>query len=507
MTFVPSPQQAAIFQEIKTGRGSIIVDSVAGSGKTTAIIESIMLMKGSVAVVAYNKSISVELQSKVEAKGSKARAGTFHSFGYGAWRRVAPQVKLDANKVKNLMVSMEVPEHLAGFVGKAVSMAKQRAIGVLCPFNDQAAWQDMVDHYELDESLSADGMTVRSYEEQVSEGLDWAKRVLMASVEQDHSIIDFDDMIYAPLVHDVKMWQNDWICVDEAQDTNPARRALAKKMLKWGGRAVFVGDPRQAIYGFTGADNDSLDIIAREFACKRMPLTVTYRCPKAVVAHAQQWVQHIQAHESAPMGSVVGMAWENFEKLESDMLDPTSAVLCRNTKPLVELAFSLIRRGIACHVEGRDIGAQLLALVGKWKVKSLDALVEKLQKYREREIQKFMAKGLEERAEGVSDRVETVLVIVGSLTPGSSVVDLRKAIENLFGDTPEGRASKNLTLSTVHKAKGREWNRVYLLGRERYMPSKFARQQWQIDQEINLIYVAVTRAKCELVEVAVAVAV
>jgi superfamily I DNA/RNA helicase len=54
-----------------------------------------------------------------------------------------------------------------------------------------------------------------------------------------------------------------------------------------------------------------------------------------------------------------------------------------------------------------------------------------------------------------------------------------------------------LTLCTVHKAKGLEWNRVYILD-EFLMPSKYARQAWQQQQETNLQYVAVTRAKQEL---------
>jgi ATP-dependent exoDNAse (exonuclease V) beta subunit len=60
-----------------------------------------------------------------------------------------------------------------------------------------------------------------------------------------------------------------------------------------------------------------------------------------------------------------------------------------------------------------------------------------------------------------------------------------------------------VTLSTIHKAKGREWPKVFLLGRNRYMPSKYATQDWQLDQEKNLIYVAVTRAQEELIEVRV----
>lgn len=499
--FTPSPQQQDIFDAIKARKSSLIIEAVAGAGKTTTIIEACTLMKGYVNFAAYNKAIAVEIQERLQQRGSSARAGTFHSFGYGAWRRVAPKVQVDGKKMDKVMTLLSVPDMYKGFVAKAVSLAKQRAIGVLTPFNDKAAWQYIVEHYELDESLG-DDLSATALEERIQEGGNWAYRSLLKSIDMDNDIVDFDDMIYSPLVHDVKMFQNDWVVVDEAQDTNPARRALAKKMLKWGGRAVFVGDPRQAIYGFTGADNDSMEIIRSEFGCQTLPLTVTYRCPKAIVAHAQQWVSHIQAHETAPEGVLQQMPRLQFDMLGADMLDKDSAVLCRLTKPLVEAAFQLIRRGIGCHVEGRDIGKSLSDLAGKWKVSTLDALQTRLEKYREREVQKFMAKGLEERAEAVSDRVETLFVIMASLPAGSKLPDLKAAIDRLFGDTPEGQRPQTLTLSTVHKAKGREWNRVYLLGRDRYMPSKFARQEWQLQQEINLIYVAVTRAKQTLIEVA-----
>ena len=80
----------------------------------------------------------------------------------------------------------------------------------------------------------------------------------------------------------------------------------------------------------------------------------------------------------------------------------------------------------------------------------------------------------------------------------ATVAELRGLVESMFADNVS--ESGMITLCSVHKAKGLEWNRVYVLGRETLMPSKFARQAWQIEQEINLIYVAVTRAMTELIE-------
>lgn len=513
----PSPQQQDALDWAEHGSGSALVTAVAGSGKTTTLLKMLGRIPNNgsrfgttVAFCAYNKAIAVEIQGKVErAKAAgeivaSVRAGTFHSFGFGAWRRVAPQVKVDAKKMDTICETLGVPEAYRSFVKDAVSLAKQRAFGVLCSVNDASAWYDMIAHYDLEDALAGDGAEALEHlgmDDRVTEGLRWAYRALAASVKQDREVVDFDDMIYAPLVHNARVWQNDWVLVDEAQDTNPARRALAKKMLRPGGRFVAVGDPRQAIYGFTGADNDALELIKREFGCTELPLTVTYRCPKAVVRFAQQWVSHIEAAATAPEGAVLDMPEAIFQNLPATELGPDAAVLCRNTAPLVDLAFALIRRGIPCHVEGKDIGRGLLALAGKWKVKTCEGLRTKLDQYLTRESARLLAKGQEQKAENLADRVQTLMVIMSGLPAGATVADLRQSIEALFGDTPDGQPAENLTLSTVHKSKGREWPTVYLLGRARFMPSPYARQDWQLEQEENLIYVAATRAQERLVEV------
>jgi DNA helicase-2/ATP-dependent DNA helicase PcrA len=513
MTFVPSPQQQDVFDAIQHGRRSLRIDAVAGAGKTTTIIEAVKLMTGSVAFTAYNKKIAQEIEERLKANGAgpNVKAGTFHSFGFNALRRAFPKTKLDDKKLFKLCDRLGVPELLQEFVRKAVSLAKQRAIGILCSYDDHRAWFDLVAHFELEEALVTDGIapTVPTAT-LIHEGLQWAQQVLKISIEQDPELIDFDDMIYAPLVHDVKMWGNDWVLVDEAQDTNPARRALAKKMLKPGGRLVAVGDPRQAIYGFTGADADALDLIEEEFSCLRLPLTVTYRCPKAVVAHAQNWVDHIEAHACAPEGEVCTVDEAAFwagtwSTSGTASITPHDVILCRNTKPLVELAYKFIRRNVAVHVEGKDIGMGLLALTRKWRVNTVNGLRDRLTTYLAKEQERLLAAGQETKAAALADRVETLFVIAEQLPDNGMVTELQQKINALFQDTPEGTRAQTLTLSTVHKAKGREWDRVFLWGRNRYMPSPYARQEWQQEQEDNLIYVAVTRAKQTLIEVVVPV--
>ncbi len=91
-------------------------------------------------------------------------------------------------------------------------------------------------------------------------------------------------------------------------------------------------------------------------------------------------------------------------------------------------------------------------------------------------------------------------VIAESLPPGSTVQTLRDKITSIFQDTPEGEQADNLTLCTVHKSKGMEWERVYLLGRKSLMGGE-CRKEWQTKQERHLCYVAVTRTMDTLIEV------
>src|SRR5438552_2950156 len=95
-----SPQQNDIFDWIKTGHGSAVVIAVAGAGKTTTIVEGCGYMHGHIAFAAYNKKIADEVGAKLLKRFGPSptrRAGTFHSFGFSAWRGVYKGVKVIKN--------------------------------------------------------------------------------------------------------------------------------------------------------------------------------------------------------------------------------------------------------------------------------------------------------------------------------------------------------------------------------------------------------------------------
>lgn len=526
MTFQLNAQQHAVVDWIETGSGSLNLIARAGCGKTFTLIEGALRSivtgnRGEVSLMAFNKAIADEIKAKIAKVGEteprfldwrRVQVGTCHSVGFSAWRRVAKDVKVEDKKVLQLIDRRALKEGrqsvyavAAPALAKAVGLAKQSGCGFLWSRGDQHTWYELLEKHAIEDDL--DGAAT------LEEVVRAATEVLTESANLDREVVDFDDMLLAPLLHRVRFWPKDWVLLDEAQDTNAVRRALALAILKpRTGRLIAVGDDRQAIYGFTGADDTALDLIAEQLGSRTLPLNVTYRCPKAVVREANKLVPDLTAHATAPEGVVRELRltrpgteapFRDVPWFEDEAPAASSVVLCRNTKPLVAQAYALLRHGIGCRVEGREIGEGLVQLAQRWKrVTGLPTLADRLQDYQEKEQQRWLAKERPERAQAVEDRCQTLQEIIKQLSGEgkTDVAQLVAFIRNLFGDSRPGERANVLTLSTIHKAKGREWPTVYLLDRAGTLPSSWARKPWQQRQEANLEYVAITRAQRELVD-------
>jgi hypothetical protein len=255
-----------------------------------------------------------------------------------------------------------------------------------------------------------------------------------------------------------------------------------------GGRRLYIANgivTHNSIYGFTGASHDAMDQIANEFRTTELPLTVSYRCPRAVGEVARQIVPYFEVADNAPVGEVATLPLKDvLAKLgNKDM------ILCRQTAPLISLAFSIIAGGRGCRVLGKDVGAGLVKLIKQLKPKGVPNLVLRLEAFRERQVAKFNKAEQFAKAEAEADRVECVLTVIESLGDGATVPDVIARVESLFGD---GEADL-LTLSTIHKAKGREAVNVAVY-RPELSPSKAAKSEEAFQQELHLIYVRDTRA-------------
>lgn len=510
-TFAPTAQQAAFLTALTGTRDHLALVARAGCGKTSTILMGVDAVarqqpRAEQLVCAFNKAIADEVGAKLKEAGHTdwrtVQAATLHSMGYGLLkfvfkptieekkvRMLVQQLATQAERLTNdreLDAAAQICDVYGQQVEALVRYAKGAGFGFFpdLPVGSVDAWHRLADHYDvngLDDTSEADAVVAA------------AQEVYRRSLRQT-DLIDFDDMILFPLIKNLRVkFGKDVIYLDEAQDLSRARQALARKFLKPGtGRMIVVGDDRQAIYGFTGADAEALPNLIRGLGAAVLPLSVTWRCPKAVVALAQQYVPDIEAADAAPEGTV-----GSIEELPED-LAPGDAVLCRNTAPLIAVAYSLIRQGKAARVEGRAIGDGLIALANRWRVKNIETLLTRLEAFEGREVEKALAKGNEAKAEEVQDKCETLRQVCSAvqLKGGQTVADVGAFIVELFADGAD--SNKVIVLATYHRSKGREWGRVFLWEHYTRCPSKAARQDWQKHQEENLSYVAITRAKEEL---------
>jgi superfamily I DNA/RNA helicase len=488
-------QQQDFVKAITGTQRNVALVARAGCGKTSTILAateaySRIFPSDEITICAFGKAIQKEIEQKLKDRGlddwRKYQASTTHSMGWNLVKFVFKS-KIDDKKVWNLINARNLPVYTeyGAQVRELVHLAKTEGFGFFgdVQIGDVSAWYAMADHYgvnSLDDTSDMDAV------------IEAAQSVYRASLEQT-DVVDFDDMILFPLIKNLRVrFQRDLIFLDEAQDTSRARRALVKKFVKPDGRIVVVGDDRQAIMGFAGASADALTDFIAELDAVILPLNVTWRCPKAVVAVAQTLVPDIQAADSAIEGEVTSM-----DQLP-EQFNPTDAILCRNTAPLIENAYALIRKGVACKVEGREIGTGLLRLVDRWKrITTITAFLDKLEDFRAREIQKAQAKGHDNKVDEINDRCDTLEVICRACQQkGQHMLDaVRDFINDLFADDVTGV----VTLCTYHRAKGREWPRVMLIEHSKRCPSPRAKQVWQRRQEANLAYVAITRAQQHLI--------
>lgn len=198
----------------------------------------------------------------------------------------------------------------------------------------------------------------------------------------------------------------------------------------------------------------------------------------------------IQSHPDAPEGVV-----KRLGTYKATDFPARSAVLCRNTAPLIGLAYSLLKRDVPARILGRDIGASLSNVVKKMRAgESLPLLVEKLRLWKDSELTAALSKGRD--PERIEDQHACLTMFISNLDQDSQTVsDLLAKIDLMFEDKElPGR----ITLCTIHRAKGLEWPTVFILDPS-LMPSKFATRPWQLIQERNLHYVAVTRAQDSLI--------
>tara|TARA_R100000081_G_C4813857_1_gene173224 strand:- start:354 stop:1784 length:1431 start_codon:yes stop_codon:yes gene_type:complete len=460
-------EQEDIWNAIENTENHVFVNAGAGTGKTFTIVEGANRVEGKKsAFLAFNKSIATELAKRLP---SDVEAKTFHAFGFAAIRNAGVKTKVNNYKVNNIIKELLGADYYVTPLKKLVSLMK----GSMIDGGDISSIRRLIDEYNIQfESTREEELAISS-----------AKTILSMCASQTH-LIDFDDMVWLPLVNNYPLPTYDILFVDEAQDFNESQRELISRCVN-GGRCIIVGDKNQAIYGFRGADSNSIALFkdrlskgSREIS--EFPLTVTWRCPKSVVLEANRYVKEFTCHEDAQEGTVV--VHSPFTPQAKDM------VLCRYNAPLITAFYDLISEGKSAYILGRDMSQGL--------IKSVEKITKNKQMGSE-EFWRLFVQDFEFNHASLlkQDKINQALTLEDKKDcieiftfKASTVGGIIEEIKRVFDSNDEGE----IMLSTVHKAKGLEADNVYILATDRMPHPKGGHE------ENNICYVAITRAKKNL---------
>jgi len=248
------------------------------------------------------------------------------------------------------------------------------------------------------------------------------------------------------------------------------------------GRVFAFGDDRQNIYGFRGADVSSSEKFCRDLGATVLPLPVTYRNPRLVVELAKHIVPDFEAAPGAPDGVLDTVTEREF--LEA--VREGDAVISRSNAALSKYCMLLLGAGRRARIIGRDLGTKLTGLLARARSEKVPEMLEELGRFVESEAERLLAARKDDLAEELVDNLEALRAISEGVTSMSA---LTVKVETLFSDERDATDGV-IAFMTVHKAKGREFDRVWMF------ESTFRLNS--IEGE-NLYYVAITRAKKELI--------
>lgn len=273
-----NPEQEVV---VMHGKGPLRVGAVAGSGKTTALVERVAYLverqgvhPNRILMISFSRAAKDEMKTRIKKRlpGTQAEqcVSTFHSIGLRIWQREGdPQKNFDLDTtgwmwVKAAAMAYQAagmePEKAA--ITKFAGLAKNRMLGTdpalrrlgridprLKELADRvAAGSDMV--MDGDDLLQA---FFRAENIREQKGIDYKGR-------SGVRFVTFDDMIYQSAMllrrKDVlNRWSGRWayILQDEAQDENPAQAFIAEALAHQTKNYMVVGDPAQSVYSFRGS--------------------------------------------------------------------------------------------------------------------------------------------------------------------------------------------------------------------------------------------------------------
>lgn len=462
--FQPTEEQLAAVDRAQSSTDNILLSALAGAAKTsTLVLMAKALPETSILCLAFNKRIATEMQERLP---SNCRAMTLNSLGHRVWgEATGRRIKIDAGKGYTIMKNLvDTSPDRSDLYENFAELMKLVAFGKACGYVPTG-------HYDRAKRLLDDDEFFNHIEQKLSDvEVGIVRQATLDSLELAFKgECDYDDQILMPTVFHGAFPRYALTLVDEAQDLSALNHATLRKMIGQR-RLIAVGDPNQAIYGFRGAHEESMAKLQREFDMKEMGLTISFRCPKAVVRHAHWRAPNMRWPEWANEGEV-----QHLARWSPDDLPEEATIICRNNAPLFKLAIKLLIAGRPVELHGKDVVASLTKVMRKFggsDLRNVDVL-DKIDAWEEREKEKN-----KHRAHGgIEDRAECMRIFAGQ---GATLGDALAYAQHMV------QLHSPLKMMTGHKAKGLEFDHVF------FLDSMLVGHD---EQEPNLRYVIITRAK------------
>lgn len=558
MSGVVNHYQRAVLDFVRRGTGHGVVEATAGSGKTTTLVEvakvleSELLAPGERACfLAFNRSTAVELRARLPGG---ITATTIHALGRQVVLAAFPAARQAAGGAASATIATAAgaatatqPAVVDDRAEAAPSPTKYRdlalallasgspALSHLDPTDAAQYLARLADMCRLELAEPADPQAVREVAARYGLHSPGAAETaeLHAQLPEllargvataENGAYDFTDMVYLPVRLDLRRPRFAFVCVDEAQDLSRLNLEFVMGLIRGGARALFVGDPYQAIYAFAGADARSLERIGERTGATRLPLSVSFRCPVRHVVLARRFSPDMQPAPNAVTGAVKVIPEADLAR----RVRPGDLVMTRTNAPLVALSLSLAERGIASRVLGDELAEETIALALRLFPTGLiveghaTVAASAASEARRLERELLTAEALPLELDRNADRHRALSVALTALerfgrsmqppspaptrlglwsrrswpAPVRQTVDaLAAVLTALLAGAPS--AQPPVILSTIHKAKGREAARVFI-----HRAEALGLTSGNADDDLaegNVLFVALTRATHELV--------
>jgi superfamily I DNA/RNA helicase len=481
---VLSDKQELIKQTFLETDLNILTSACAGSGKTSTLMMLLELCDNRTLFLAFNKSIQEEIQAKIDEKGLRqGKALTLHSLGLSAIKNAYNKVFVKSSK--NIDLIKKLQEEFKKELKSYKWQDRLKLTYFLMDINDISRLFLTNNLEEIKKYMLSMDKPFHSFNDL---GVFWERLIELRTLEENKQNInvDFIDMIYLPVIKGLYIpIEPVYLFLDEVQDLNLLQHKFVDNLIaqrhikKW----VAVGDRKQAIYLFSGAYSSSFELFLEKDNVIELDLDICYRCSQNVIDAANE-VYDVMQYGKEEQGIVETI---NDYSLVKD----NSMVICRNSSPLISLYFNLLGEGKKVYIKGEDILSSIVRFLKPFvKEKVYIAKQDmsfKLHKFEDTDQGRIEAYYFEENFNNFIT-LQNALEISDSEIVG----DIISKIEALFVEQKDA-----IMLCTIHKSKGLEADVVYILN-ENLIPSKFAKSEEQLKQEMNLKYVARTRAKKEL---------